>query len=711
MAAAGLRKDRTALSRRLAALVSDWPKYRVLYAADPVEFARLETEVLVDYVALLFETGDETYRHLYTGEKSKQFFDPSTDETERHARESKLLAAERDIFLDTVGADLAVQAKVNETFATIERALLTKAATDIRVLFVGDCLYLDVMAFLIAPALEDGIRIHPTYVTSHDPVEQRANIAKLSDQKFDLIFFSPLTYAFDKNYEALQSVKGATRPATIRRAITASRDAALLTLDTLAELFECPVFVHVPAALQRHEGTARERLRGLVTAPAMRAITAAVGNAIRLRVSERHGRGQHNIHLVDEASLIAPVGASRAGAYFYRAPLQHPVVFGALVAQRYRDIVFVAARLARRKLVACDLDNTLWDGVIGEGLGVRHHRDRQEVLLRLKARGIVLAINSKNDPAKVHWNDAGARLCAADFVCAQINWQPKPMNMARIADHLNLKIKDFVFIDDRADERSLMTEQHPALLALDALDTRTWTLLALWADMLAGKDGSDRTEFYRQRDMRQAFLAAEEQASAAQRTEMFAQLGLTLDIREARPADLARVTELINRTNQFNMTGARISARETAVLSASPDARILVADAADRFGPMGSIGILIARRNDDGVSIPYYVLSCRVFGYGMEFAILEQARRLVTDGGSLFGPFTETAFNQPCRDVYRDAGFQPVDGGWQLANAAVTTVPVPTWLKISVDARPFAATRPPAQPVSRAAPTANVERV
>jgi FkbH-like protein len=712
IAAAGLRKSRRASSQQLAALVSSWPKYQALFAADPLEFARLETEVLVDYIALFLETGDETYRHLYTGEKSKQFFDPSTDEAERHAREAKLLAAERDIFIDAVGGDSVAREKVSETFATIERALLTKAATDIRILFVGDCLYLDVMAFLIAPALEDGIRIHPTYVTSHESSEQRATIARLSDQKFDLIFFSPLTYAFDKNYEALQSVKGAISPATIKRAIAASRDATLLTLDTLAELFECPVFVHVPSALHRHEGTARERVRGLATAPAMRAITTAVGNAIKQRVAERNRRGLRNIHLVDEAALIAPVGSARAGEYFYRAPLQHPVVFGSLVAQHYRDVIFVAARLARRKLVACDLDNTLWEGVIGEGLGVRHHGDRQDILLRLKARGVVLAINSKNDPAKVHWNDPGAKLCADDFVCAQINWNPKPMNMARIADHLNLKVKDFVFIDDRADERSMMMEQHPSLLALDALDARTWKLFGLWADMLAAYEGSDRTEFYRQRDMRQAFLAAEEQTGAAQRTELFTQLGLTLNIREAQSADLQRVTELINRTNQFNMTGGRITSRETDALSASPDARILVADAADRFGPMGTIGILIAKRDGDGVTIPYYVLSCRVFGYGMEFAILEHARRLMVEDGPLFGPFAETAFNQPCRDVYRDAGFEQVEGGWRLANATRTAIPVPGWLKIEAGARSFANTGAPAQAAPRVpAQEARVARV
>jgi FkbH-like protein len=683
--AAALRTNRQALSLKLAGLVSAWPKFAEAYAADPEGFARLETDALVDYMAEYLATGDATYRHLYIGEKAKQFFDPPADEASRNEREKDLLAAEHKLFREATGG----APRIEETFAIIEQALLAKAQTEIGILFVGDCLYLDVMSFLIAPALEDGIRIRPTYVVSHDAMEQRAQLAKLSDEKFDLIFYSPLSYALDKGYETLQTMKGALNRAGVKAAIQTMRETTRLTFDTVADLFEAPIFVHAPAPVQRHEGTPRDRLRLFVTAPAMRDAARAVSDTVRDLVAARNAKGHGNIHIVDEAALIAPVGLTRAGAYFYKSTLQHPALFGALVAQHYRDIIYVAARLQKRKLVVCDLDNTLWEGVIGEGLGVRHHADRQEVLLRLKARGVVLAINSKNDPTKVHWTDPGAKLTADDFVHAQINWDPKPLNIKRIAQHLELKEKDFVFVDDRADERAMVAEQFPALLTSDALDPRTWRLYGLWADMIAGAEGSDRTELYRQRDERKAFLAAEEQDNAAERAETFAQLGLTLDIREAGADDLTRVTELINRTNQFNMTGTRITARETAALAASPDARILVADAGDRFGSMGTIAILIAERGPEGVTIPYYVLSCRVFGYGMEFAILEQARNLAAPGEALIGPFTETQFNQPCRDVYRDAGFAAVAGGWRMDDAAAKVIAVPEWLTQTVEVAAF----------------------
>jgi FkbH-like protein len=294
----------------------------------------------------------------------------------------------------------------------------------------------------------------------------------------------------------------------------------------------------------------------------------------------------------------------------------------------------------------------------------------------------VLAINSKNDPAKAVWAAEEGRLSLDDFVSRQINWDPKPLNMRRIAQHLNLKEKDFVFIDDRADERAMVEEQFPTTLALDALDPRSWRLFDLWADLLPEKPGADRSDFYRQRDARQAFIAVEAETGEEERRAMFAQLGLTLSIREAKPGDLDRVTDLINRTNQFNMTGSRIAKRQVEDLTARDDAWILVADAADRFGSMGTIAILIAERDADRLTVPIYVLSCRVFGYGMEYAILEEARKLARPGEAMFGPFAETAFNQPCRDVYPTAGFVAVDGGWLREDAQLTPIPVAGWLTI-----------------------------
>jgi FkbH-like protein len=680
-AAVRLRSKRDAIGAGLAALVARWPKYADQYAADPAGFAQMETNALVDYLALLIERDDENFRHLYIGEKAKQFHDLTVSAEARRVREAVLLAGERALFTAELQDLPEVCAFVDATFDEIEHGLTADAVAEVKALFVGDCLYLDAISFLTVPALADGLRLSPRFITSHDAVEIKNQIAKLADERFDVIFYSPFTYALLSDYAALQRPRALLSPGKLGGTIESAVAAGLDIFDLLADLFDCPIVAHAPAPILREESGWKHRVTAVATRPFRKRATAKISAGLRARAAERNGRGQV-IHILDEAAMAGSAGIDAAGRYLFRSDLQHPAVFGAMMAPYYRDIVMVVGRLLKRKLIACDLDNTLWQGVIGEGLGVTHHYDRQAPLLRLKARGVVLAINSKNDPAKAVWTAEEGRLSLDDFVSRQINWDPKPLNMKRIAQHLNLKEKDFVFIDDRADERAMVEEQFPATLALDALDPRSWRLFELWADLLPEKPGADRTDFYRQRDARQAFIAVEAETGEQERRAMFTQLGLTLSIREAKAGDLDRVADLINRTNQFNMTGSRIAKRQVEEFAKRDDAWILVADAADRFGTMGTISILIAEQTGDRLTVPIYVLSCRVFGYGMEYALLEEARKLARPGEAMFGPFAETAFNQPCRDVYPTAGFVATEGGWLRADALAKPIAVESWLTI-----------------------------
>jgi FkbH-like protein len=689
-AAALLLQNRKQLAGKLAELVKGWPKYSGEYESDPMGFAEIESGALVDYLATYIRDGDAAFLHLYVGEKAKQFHDPTVSPDMRVAREAAVLAGEEALFVEALENLPEAQLEVRQAFGWIRRALTEPAEHELRVLFVGDCLYLDVVAFLTAPALADGIRIDPTFVASHDVVEIQASLGRLAREPFDLVFLSPFTYSLLPDYEALQRTRIALHPLRARRHARNAIRLAELLFDTVADLFDCLVVAHVPAPVLRHEGSFRERLADLVTRPVRGHVAGAVGRSFRGRAAARSQQGQ-SITLVEEPRLASSIGLREAGRYYHRLALQHPARFGAVLAELYRDILFAAAKLRKRKLVVCDLDETLWEGVIGEGLGVRHHDDRQDILLKLKERGVVLAINSKNDPSKVKWESRDGRLSLHDFVSRQINWDPKSINMRRIAEHLNLKEKDFVFIDDRADERAMVSEMFPKMQTLDACDPRSWKLLELWAEMLPARRDADRTDFYRQRDAREAFISADAEAGAAERSAMYDKLDLKLFIREASRDDSVRVTDLINRTNQFNMTGARVTRREVEDWIGCDSARLLIADAEDRFGSMGTIAVLLVTNSEKRLEIPIFVLSCRVFGYGMEFAILEEARSLARPGKDLLGLFTTTDHNQPSRDVYRSAGFVSVQKGWELKMASEVSVEVPGWLTLRSQVRPFPA--------------------
>ena len=296
----------------------------------------------------------------------------------------------------------------------------------------------------------------------------------------------------------------------------------------MATHFECPIYVHNTAGTVQSFG--RWVRPGRSTSPPSRReaqgtrieINRGVADLLADPRTNPGGRAQ----LLDEDSLRRTTSTLALGHVHFQSGAFHPTRLGLELGSRlYFDAVYAAAHLATKKVVVCDLDNTLWNGVIGEG-AVTHHVDRQETLKELRRRGVLLSINSKNDPANVHWT--GARLEAADFVAPQINWEPKPGNIARIRDELNLKIKDFVFIDDRPDELERVQSAFPEILALNAERPETWRFLGHWQRSLPANPDEDRTRLYHERVHRDEFLKTgipeagrvEDEAAALARLEL-----------------------------------------------------------------------------------------------------------------------------------------------------------------------------------------------
>src|SRR5262249_40581147 len=142
---------------------------------------------------------------------------------------------------------------------------------------------------------------------------------------------------------------------------------------------------------------------------------------------------------------------------------------------------------------------------------------------------------------------------------------------------------------------------------------------------------TDRTRQYREREQRESFLSGGE-AAAEDPALAFAKLEIKVEIREAKSAELKRVAELINRTNQFNLAGSRTSVKELRDWHATSGRRIVVVEARDKFGPMGVVSALLLDLTGASLCIPAFVLSCRVFGYGIEDAVLNAVKRLALAG-------------------------------------------------------------------------------
>lgn len=650
---------------------------------DRDDYLRRELYAFVDYLALYFRTGDETYRNLYVGEKLKKihFFDE--ERSRRRERAKSLLEHDEAAILGVMGPALAGEQRdrLQRELADIARIILAEGTKRLEVLLVGDCLFLDVPAFLTGKCLEDGVGLDFTFATSKNGPELRNHLKNLATRTFDLVFYSPFTYEFSPPVGQFFRVKyGLSGRPHVAAAVDEAMTDVEATLAVLATRFECPVFVHNTVNVRRHDGSLRERIKGVLTRRSRHLARDMINRRIAAALAERNAATFEHLFSINEMELLTRHSEDGLGRLFYDRELQHPSVLGLALSEIYRDLIAAHVLLKGRKLVVCDLDNTLWDGLIGEG-DVTHFLDRQRTLQKLKAKGIVLAVNSKNDPQKVRWD--GGLLNHSDFVDLQVNWDSKVANMKRIRDNLNLKYKDYVFIDDRGDQLELVGTAMPEIRTLDATSARSWRLLEAWAAILPEQAEGDRTQLYHERQARESFVA---DVGTEDQEALFAGLKIRVTVREAARSDLHRVTELINRTNQFNLAGSRTTFRELTKWSDDPKYTLVVVEAADKFGPMGLISVAVVRRDASIVNIPIFVLSCRVFGYGIETVMLNTVMRLAQGGQdssvALRGAYTETPDNAPCRTMYPDHGFTWDGEMWILQGGETEIRPDPSWLTV-----------------------------
>lgn len=661
--AGSLKSNRDKLGIALINSLTGWGKYES-EISDPSshnEFANRETVALVDYLSAYFATGEQTYRDLYIGEKLKQCFDPNDSLEEAIARRRAITSSDQRAYVDIVGPHLTpAGVDALETELRSIQDLLTYPGDKIcRVLLIGDCLFVDLLGFLAVPLMKFGIQLVPTFVTSKLLAQQNREIADHAGKEFDLIFYSPLTYAHNVGFSQFQQVQTAFRTTSMAAAIVEqAKQDIRSTLKLLQRAFSCPVFVHNTANLRRHDGSWREQLKTIATQPVRASARRQINSWLEVYLDGLNSAGARLL-LVDEMALLRRSSERKLSRYYYHNGLQHPAHFGQALAPVYEEAIFTQAVLAKKKVIICDLDNTLWDGVIGDG-EVAHFVERQNILLNLRRKGVLLAVCSKNDIKNVHWR--GGSLCEDDFVCQQINWNSKSENVRRIAKTLNLKTKDFVFVDDRADERALVQEAMPEILTLDANASSTWSKLALLASLLPENTEGDRTLAYRQRADREQFLS-EQTIAEKDESEALAKLKLRLKMRRAGRKELPRVAELINRTNQFNTCGTRTTLQEVSRWSESNSHTIWILEAADRFGSMGTISVAVVEETNRGIEIPTFVLSCRVFGFGMEDALINMVKRS-RPGVPIFGHYKETSHNEPCRNTYPRNGFVWENSEW-----------------------------------------------
>ncbi|MGA2570110.1 MAG: HAD-IIIC family phosphatase [Terracidiphilus sp.] len=549
----------------------------------------------------------------------------------------------------------------------------------LRVLLIGDCLMSELVTGVTGPCVRAQIGIDPVYTYSGVHAVLRNEIRELGTRPFDLVFFSPFSYTFAPDYDQVLRWNANWWPrAKFFGVLDRMLEEVAQTVRLLTERLACPIYVHNSACVVQTFGWWSGAAKNVLSLRSRAQARPFIGQRIERIAADPAFEGR--VRVIDEAALRKKAGDFALGKVLFRGNVHHPTQLSMELAHGpYAEAIAAAALLAAKKVVVCDLDNTLWKGVIGEG-PVEHLIERQKTLKGLRNKGVLLGINSKNDPKNVDFS--GAVLAMDDFVAPRINWAPKVPNMASIVEELNLKEKDFVFIDDRPDELERVRNAFPAMIALDANDESTWWWLAHWERHLAADQLEDRTKLYHERAAREEFLTKTGGAATGQEDEAAALRNLQLTVRieqAARTAELKRAVELVNRTNQFNLCGSRVTLAELERASSS-EQWVLTAAAKDKFGSMGVVGAMVAKRTAEGLEVSVFVLSCRVFGFGIEYALLNAVKGLAAADRRLVGRFKETPSNGPCREFYAKAGLAWDGSDWTGTIGELKATP--EWLTV-----------------------------
>ncbi|MDR3439933.1 HAD-IIIC family phosphatase [Telmatospirillum sp.] len=410
-----------------------------------------------------------------------------------------------------------------------------------------------------------------------------------------------------------------------------------------------------------------------------------------------------DILAVDDKVAADGLNAWHDPMLWHRAKQEiHPAaspVYGDLVGR-----ILAAQQGLSSKCIVLDLDNTLWGGVIGDDglngiiLGQGSSLGEAFVMFQkyvkdLSTRGVILAVCSKNDEANAlepFEKHPEMVLRRSDIACFSASWQDKASAIRDIAKQLNIGIDSLVFVDDNPFERNIVRRELPMVAVPEmpqdpSLYPATISAAGYFESVGLTSEDLARTQQYQANSLREAL-----KVSASDVDGYLKSLGMEMRWSRFQQIDSQRIVQLINKTNQFNLTTRRYSEEEVSAVIAAPGILSLQIRLVDQFGDNGIIALVIGRVVDDttAIEIDTWLMSCRVLGRQVEQAtlnlVVEEAKRLGAD--RLIGRYRPTAKNRMVENHYPNLGFSPCtvsDGDgqcWELTLAE--RAPSSTFIKI-----------------------------
>jgi FkbH-like protein len=343
-----------------------------------------------------------------------------------------------------------------------------------------------------------------------------------------------------------------------------------------------------------------------------------------------------------------------------------------------------------KKCLVLDCDNTLWGGVVGESgvEGIELHDSKepgasfyrlQQEAIRLYERGVMLALCSKNNEEDV-WNvldtHPHALLKRSHLVAWRINWEDKASNIAALAQELNIGLDSMVFVDDSPRERALVADRLPevslVVLPDDAPPPPGLLRRDAWFEAVStSAEDAGRTRMYQEQSAR-----SEERTRFSDLSGYLRSLETRVRIDAVDERGVPRVSQLTQKTNQFNLTTRRYTEADIRAFLDDASSAVYRMTVGDRFGDMGVTGVFIARLEDTTATIDTLLLSCRILGRRIEVAFVDQCMRALEQRWPISewrAEYIATRKNRQTAEFWDTLGFDVIeesDAGKRYASPA-----------------------------------------
>ncbi len=388
-----------------------------------------------------------------------------------------------------------------------------------------------------------------------------------------------------------------------------------------------------------------------------------------------------NIQIIDTEDILRTVGDGAAfdARFYFRSKAPYT---GAYMNELARRIAASARGFGAYfyKVLALDCDNTLWGGVIGEDMlgGIKLNRydypgnifwRMQQEFAALERQGILLALVTKNNPVDVDevlQNHPDMVLKASQIVAKKINWEDKPSNLRALAKELNIGLESIIFLDDSSFECEAVRQQLPMVKTVQvpsALSDYPNVVAEIKSLFLAGgiaAGSTGKTEQYRQR------AGAEELKAQFETQEAYlASLELKVELTRNARASAGRISELSQKSNQFNLTTHRYSVAEIEQMMAADTHAVYSLVVSDKFGNAGLTGVAVMRYESKVAAVENFFMSCRVIGRGVETGIWTRIAADALQRGctELHANFIPSAKNAQVADFYDRLGMKMTEEG------------------------------------------------